>query len=211
MSEPVEFGIEEKKVEETEEKKRFMEDINDFPTEILEEESEEEDGEEEESQSLQLNRAVLKSISRRSSFCKVLKFLYDHYPEPYMQGQIEKSVGIMQATLWNIFKKLREIGLVRLVPNPIDRCAKFYALTDKVTTKKIVNRYLWLCGYKLAKLLPFNQTVTIEELKRNEQFQSMCQNYGLTIDEGISSLENCSRKIEVVENYGKVYGFKRKE
>ena len=172
---------------------------------------EEEDEEEEEKTKVHLNKAIIKAVAKHTVRVKILKFLHKRN-EPFQRKQIKKGAKVV-AVAYNI-KKLVELGLVRNVPVPFDRVHQYFEIVDREADEIIFKRNLWLVSFKLARLLLFDTTFLIEDLKNDAKYQRLCYKYGLTDDEGIEALKLNKRWVEqVFSDYhrGQLIGFRRKE
>lgn len=145
-----------------------------------------------------IDRAVLKSVARRSIAVKILRFLCEHPDRDFSCTEIFGSVDIPFTTTGYWLRKLAKASiLVRITPIAIDKRNKLYRVKNLELTKKIVGLHDRFVSFKLANILPFNKVVSIEELKKDTDFLELCKKYRLTANEGVEALK-ANRKIESV-------------
>lgn len=185
----------------------YMETSDDFPLGFVEEAIEPET-------ELKLNTAQIREIAKTTNQCRVLKFLFDN-PGSWSANQICTGLhGMVGCTFHNTKKPLLAVGIIQKICSyPVHR-EEYYTITNCKEVERVLKRYYFLCGFKLARLLSLTEVTPIDNLKKNPDFVIFCIKHQLTLDEGIECLKNCTRYVESVHSkYSKeiIVGFRRKK
>jgi len=96
-----------------------------------------------------IDKAVAKEITRRFTLMRIIKFLYEKYPEPQYTKEITQGLEIPRQNLIHNLKKLVKTGVVeRVFPSTIDMRTKYYKIVDKELVEKLIRRYHYLISFK---------------------------------------------------------------
>lgn len=187
----------------------YMETSFDFPTGFVDEAIEPE-------KELKLNTAQIREIAKTTNKCRILKFLHDNAGS-WNANQICTGLhGMPGCTFHHHKKPLLEIGIIQLISGAPVSKQEYYTITNRKEVERVLKRYFFLCGFKLARFLSLTETITADELKQDFEFTIFCSKHQLTLDEGLECLRMCTRYVEVIKKPGYGYGeyiesFKRKK
>jgi predicted transcriptional regulator len=157
----------------------------------------------------QIDKAIVNAITKRRYAMILLKFLFDNGDDAFYVSEIARILGLCDVTLKQNLDKLCASGLVRKTnAKSIDKRTKYYSVTDKEIAEKVLQKYYRYVIRKLAKLIPATRT-SMDEIKRNDRFAKECRYFGLSVDEAIAQLRNCTMLER--ESYQGVMFFKRKK
>lgn len=163
-----------------------------------------------------IDRATMKAIARRSTHVKVLRFLLEKNSRDFSRKEIKNAVKMPESTVHRALVKLVNAGVLeRVVPEAIDRRFKCYRITNLKVVRSIVRLHDRIVSFRLARLLPYS-FVAVESLKKNKEFLAACKKFRLEFGEAIECLKKNHRKVECVfssgySSKGEVRGFRRKE
>jgi len=163
-----------------------------------------------------IDRATMKAIARRSTQVKVLRFLLKHSSRDFSRKEIKNAVEMPESTVHRALVRL--VGaevLERIVPSEIDRRFKCYRIANLKVVESIVKLHDSFVSFRIARLLPYG-FVSVESLKKNKEFLALCRKFRLEFTDAIECLKLNTRKVESVlsDGYttkGQLTGFRRKE
>jgi hypothetical protein len=149
----------------------------------------------------QYSRGAIISLirnSRKGSVVKILRLLLRSNRDWYML-ELARQLNYDIGTIVHITKVLERIGVVERYNTPVDRCTKYVRILNRDLAERIVKWYKILMSYKIAKTLPIDKKLWVDELIKDEGFKKVCLQYDLTPEEVIDAFNSCSM-VRVVEN-----------
>jgi predicted transcriptional regulator len=162
---------------------------------------------------VKVDRGTIKLLSRKPTCMRILKFLWSNNGDFYRKELVEK-LHLPESTVTRNLKKLLGAKVVeRVVPNPVNRKIRLYRVVDMNLASLILKRFLWLCSFKLAKTLPFNE-ITVENLQKLPKFIACRKKYFLSESEAVEALLLNKRQVQAIYSErwsggGQVTGFRR--
>jgi len=157
-------------------------------------------------------KPAIKLIAKRRYYAIVCKWMLEHRAEPFNVTKIAEGSGVNAGTVSGIVKKLGALGIVNLHRvESLDKKEKLYSINQKAA-ELIVKRYLWLSSFQLLKALPKEEdTLGLDELRENSEFNQVMSKHRLSFQEAVESLGSNSF-IELLEDRaGEPYAIKLKE
>jgi len=138
--------------------------------------------------------ANILAIARRPNCMKVLLFLYQNRKNEklYYIQEIADELDMCEATVSCNLYKLNDAGLVEMVESSVDKRLRFWKIASEELVEEALKRYKIFVGFKLARLIPYSK-VTTEKLKQDKRFLESCEEHGLSVEDGILAVENCSK------------------
>lgn len=175
------------------------------------------DSDVEDKEEVVIDKALAKEITRRFTLMRIIKFLYENYPEPLFTKEIALGLKMSVQNLIHNLKKLVKAGVVkRTITSVIDLRSKYYQVADKGLAERLIRRYHYVVSFKFVKLIPKSSSyVTVRELKEHSEFQRLCKKYYLSEEEAVEALKLNNRSVKPVFSgtYGrgdKLVGFRKK-
>ncbi len=162
---------------------------------------------------VKVDRATIKLLSRKVTAMRILRFLRLNNGDFYRE-ELVRRLHLPQATLTRNLKKLLDAKVVeRVAPNPVNLKVRLYRVTDTKLSDLVLKRFLWLCSFKLAKTLPFNE-ISVQNLQKLPNFIACRKKYFLSESEAVEALLLCKRQVQAVYSErwsggGQVTGFRR--
>ena len=145
-----------------------------------------------------VDRAILKAISRRSNWVKILRFLYSHNERDFSCKEIHISIQMPYMTCHCALRKLTKSKVLqRICPYDIDKRAINFRISSLKVVEAILKLHDRLVSFKFARILPFNEELLISDLLKNTEFQKLCNKYKLTMNEAITALKT-NQKFESI-------------
>lgn len=144
---------------------------------------------------------TVRELARRKNAVRILKFLMKCSEEPSVMD-IYNTLDMYDGTGHYWLTKLTDLGVIKVVRTPANLGAKYFRITDREDAQRIIDRFHWNVGFKLARLVPYAKTEE-SKVREDKRFIALCEEYHLTINEGIEAVKKCS-KIEV-ERVGHPY------
>jgi len=137
-------------------------------------------------------KATLAWIVKRVNAMRILLFLAKDRDkeEAYYLQRIADALEMNEATAYTNLSKLVEAELVVKNEAKGNKKNKYYAITNKKLAEKAIEKYKHWVGFQLARLVPYQRQYA-SQLKQDKRFQSACDEYGLTISEGVMAILGC--------------------
>jgi predicted transcriptional regulator len=136
-------------------------------------------------------KATITSMIKRVNAMRILLFLSrDADNEAYYLQEIANSLDMNEATAFTNLNKLLEAGLVEKTEAKGNRKNKYYTIFNQILAEKVIKKYKHWVAFCLARLVPYQQLYA-SQLKRDRRFTEACEEYGLTISEGINAIFGC--------------------
>ena len=152
---------------------------------------------------------TVRELSRQKNAVRVLKFLMKS-EEPLNFTDVYTTLDANDCTILYWLKRLVRFGILNGVRSIVNLHSTYYSIGDKEGVEQIIERFHWNIGFKLARLIPYTKTGE-EKIRKDNRFIAMCQDYYLTLDEGIKAVKKCS-KICVEKGYsGTAYLFRKEQ
>ena len=136
-------------------------------------------------------KATISAIVKRKNAMKILLFLNNSEDVYYLQ-EIADNLDMCEMTALQNLSKLIDAEIVRKTETKVDYRTKYYEVIDKELAKKAIDKYKYRVSFRLARFVPYQRT-TREQLKSDKRFIETCQEYGLSISEGISAVLSCPK------------------
>jgi predicted transcriptional regulator len=139
-------------------------------------------------------KATLASITKRVNAMKILLFLSkdEDNDEAYYLQIISNALDMNEATAFTNLNNLVQAGLVEKGESKANRKNRYYAIGNKRLAEKAIEKYKRSVGFQLARLIPYERRYC-SQLKNDRRFQKACEDYGLTISEGIQEILSCHK------------------
>ena len=141
---------------------------------------------------------TVRELSRQKNAVRVLKFLMKS-KEPLNFTDIYTTLDANDCTILYWLKRLQRFGILSGVRSRANLHSTYYSIADVEGVEWIIDRYHWNIGFKLARLIPYTKT-SEEKIRKDKRFIALCEEYYLTLDEGIKVVKNCA-KIGVEKSY----------
>lgn len=105
--------------------------------------------------------------------------------------------------------KLTDLGVIEVVRTKANLWVKYFRITDRDDAQRIIDRFHRSIGFKLARLIPYKKTDE-SEVRKHKRFISLCEDYYLTIDEGIEIVKDCA-KVGIEKGHNTIYLFRKEQ
>jgi predicted transcriptional regulator len=137
-------------------------------------------------------KATIAAISKRKNAMKILLFLTkdERKEEAYYLQKIADYLEMNETTAFTNLSKLIDSEIVEKVDAKGNRKNKYYIVSNKKLAEKAIEKYKYWVGFRLARLVPYNR-LYCSQLKRDERFIKACEEYGLSLSEGIYVVLSC--------------------
>lgn len=150
---------------------------------------------------VQIDRAVVKMISRMPVAMRILRFLHDNGGDYYKQ-ELRKKLNLPDSTVAYNLKKLENSGIIaKFIPGPVNLRVRCYRIVNMQLASLILKRFLWLCSFKLAKVLPYNE-ISVEDLQKLPKFIACRKKYFLSESEAVEALLMNKRQVQAIYSEG---------
>lgn len=138
--------------------------------------------------------ATLESIVKLTTAMKILLFLTNDKDndETYYLQRIADALGINEATAYVNLGKLIEAEIVCKTMSKANKKNKYYYVSNKKLAQKAIDKYKHWVGFCLARFVPYEKQYCTH-LKRDARFITACEEYGLTVSEGINTVLECHK------------------
>ena len=103
----------------------------------------------------------------------------------YCLQEITQPIEMNENTAYKNLNKLVEIGLLEKTEPKGNRREKYFSVLDQSLTKKSIAKYKHWVGFCLARLIPYERQY-LSQLKYNKRLIEACEQYGLSVSEGIT-------------------------
>jgi len=163
-----------------------------------------------------IDRATMKAIARRSTQIKVLRFLLKHSSRDFSRKEIKNAIEMPESTVHRALVRLVDAKILeRIVPSAIDKRFKCYRIANLKIVRSIIKLHDRIVSFRLAKLLPYG-FISLENLRKNKKFLALCKKFRLEFADAIECLKLNTRKVEFVlsngyKRKGQLVGFRRRE
>jgi len=143
------------------------------------------------------DRIYIKTLIRRVSAMRILKFLLDRNDAFYLR-EIADGVKLSQPTAHSNLRTLEKAGLIvcKKYKNPnnetIDQKTLYFMLVNKPVAELVMKQYLWHVGFQLAHYIPYKKTA-VREIKEDQRFIKKSHHFGLTFNEAIDVVKQCPK------------------
>ena len=137
---------------------------------------------------------TVREISKRKNAVRILKFLMNS-KEPLNFTDVYTTLDANDCTILYWLKRLQRLGILKGVRSRADLHSTYYSIADVKGVERIIERYHWNVGFKLARLIPYTKT-EVSKVREDRRFKALCKKNYLTINEGIEAVKKCP-KIEV--------------
>ena len=134
---------------------------------------------------------TVKELSRQKNAVRVLKFLKNS-EEPLNFTDIYTSLDTNDCTILYWLKRLVRLGILKGVRSRANLHSTYYSIADVEGVEWIIERYHWNVGFKLARLIPYEETEE-SKVRDDRRFKAMCEENYLSISEGISAVLSCPK------------------
>ena len=134
---------------------------------------------------------TIRELSRQKNAVRVLKFLMNS-EDPLNFTDIYTTLDANDCTILYWLKRLVRLGILNGVRSRANLHSTYYSIDDKEGAEWIIDRFHWNIGFKLARLVPYAKTEE-SKVRDDKRFKALCEEYYLTIDEGIESVKKCSK------------------
>jgi len=151
-------------------------------------------------------------VSKRRYFAIVVKWMLKHNTEPHNVTEIARDSGINAGSVSWAVRQLNRLDIVKLHRvETLDKKEKLYSINEDAA-KLIVQRYLWLCSFKLLRILPKeDDEIYLDDLKNNDEFIKAIRKHALNFEEAVESL-GLNKFVEVLlDEKKKPYAIRLKE
>jgi len=132
-------------------------------------------------------KALTKQISRRLSMSLIIKWLYAHGKEPHGQTEISEALKLSQGTVSFNLNRASNVGVVKIIRLKGLDIHPLYSV-NRTIGRLVTKRFLWLVSFKLLKVLPKTEDISLEELKSNGEFIQIMKKFRLSFPEVLESL-----------------------
>jgi len=149
-----------------------------------------------------------RELSRQKNAVRVLKFLMKS-EEPLNFTDVYTSLDANDCTILYWLKRLQRLGIIKGVRSKANLHSTYYSIADVESVEWIIGRYHWNIGFKLARLVPYEKTEE-SKVREDRRFKGLCEEYYLTLDEGIEAVKKCS-KIGIEKAGYKTYFFRKEQ
>jgi len=141
----------------------------------------------------------------------ILKFLMK-CPEEQSVMDIYRSLDMNDGTGKYWLTKLANLGVIEVVRTRANLGAKYFRVAHREDARWIIDRFHRSVGFKLARLIPYTK-IEEREVRRDKRFATFCEQYYLTLDEGIEAVKNCNKigVEEIGHPYNKTYLFRKEQ
>ena len=136
-------------------------------------------------------KANIIAITKRRNPMKVLLFLHKNKKLYYIQ-EIADLLDMCEATVSLNLHKLKDANLVELAQTSIDKRLRFWRVSNEELVEKAIEKYKYRVSFRLARLVQYKKIYT-DQLKSDKRFIEACQDYGLSVSEGISAVLRCPK------------------
>ena len=154
---------------------------------------------------------TVRELSRRRNAVRILKFLMKCSEEQSVMD-IYNALDMNDGTGHYWLTKLTALGVIKVIRTPANLGAKYFRITNRENAQWIIDRYHWNIGFKLARLISYEKTEE-SKVREDRRFKALCEEYYLTLDEGIEAVKKCP-KIEVEKlgyPHDKIYLFRKEQ
>ncbi|MFX0209180.1 MAG: hypothetical protein ACFFDT_24565, partial [Candidatus Hodarchaeota archaeon] len=129
--------------------------------------------------------------------------------EPLNFTDVYTTLDANDCTILYWLKRLQRLGAIKGVRSRANLHSTYYSIGDKEGTEWIIERFHWNVGFKLARLVPYAKTDE-SKVRKDKRFIDLCNEFYLTIDEGLEAVKNCVRiGVEKVGHpYNRTYLFR---
>jgi len=154
---------------------------------------------------------TVRELSRQKNAVRVLKFLMNS-EEPLNFTDIYTTLDANDCTILYWLKRLQRLGILNGVRSRANLHSTYYSIGDKKSVEWIIERFHWNVGFKLARLIPYTKTEE-SKVREDRRFKGLCEEYYLTLDEGIEAVKKCPKiEVEKVNHpYNKTYLFRKEQ
>ena len=154
---------------------------------------------------------TIRELSRRKKAVRILKYLMKCSEEPCVTD-IWNALDMNDGTALYNLTKLENVGIVEVIRTEVDGRCKYFHVIDRENAERIIERYHWTVAFKLARLIPYTKTEE-RKVREDKRFIALCEEYYLTLDEGIRVVKNCAKiGVEKVGHpYNKTYLHRKSE
>ena|SRR5271157_2345308 len=129
----------------------------------------------------------IEDISNRKSAMRILAFLVK-MGRPYFVGEIADNLNINYSAAYDSIYKLESVGLVEFTRSDVDHRLRYVKVRNRHLVDRSIERYRKRVGFQLARLIPYeHERVTLEQVKQDKRFMSCCDEFGITLVEGIKA------------------------
>jgi DNA-binding MarR family transcriptional regulator len=137
-------------------------------------------------------KATIASITKRLNAMKILLFLSkdSDNEEVYYLQELADRLEMNESTTFANLCKLMESGLIEKKESKANRKNKYYSILNKNLAEKVIEKYKHWVAFCIARLVPY-QRLYASQLKRDKRFIEACEEYGLTVPEGIYAILSC--------------------
>jgi len=158
-----------------------------------------------------LDFPTVKELSRKKNAVRVLKFLMNS-KEPLNFTDVYTTLDANDCTILYWLKRLQRLGVIKGVRSRANLHSTYYSIGDKEGAERVLERFHWNVGFKLARLVPYAKTEE-SKVRDDKRFKALCEEYYLTISEGLEAVKNCVRiGVEKVGHpYNRTYLFRKEQ
>jgi len=137
-------------------------------------------------------KSAIAAIIKRTNAMKILLFLIrdKDEEETYYLQRIADDLDINEMTAYSNLVKLINAGIAEKSETDVDKRTKYYSIVNKELAEKAIEKYKHYVGFQLARLVPYEKRYC-SQLKGDKRFQNACEEYGLTVSEGINVILSC--------------------
>ena len=135
--------------------------------------------------------STVRELSRQKNAVRVLKFLMNS-KEPLNFTDVYTTLDANDCTILYWLKRLVKFGILNGVRSIVNLHSTYYSIGDKEGVERIIERYHWRVGFKLARLIPYAKTEE-SKVREDRRFKALCKENYLTISEGIEAVKNCAK------------------
>ena len=154
------------------------------------------------------DRIYIKTLIRRVSAMRILKFFLDRNDAFYLR-EIADGVRLSQATCHANLRTLKKAGLIvskkyKNVNNEtIDQQTLYFMLVNKSVAELVMKQYLWHVSFQLARYISYKR-IAVREIKEDQRFVEKSRYFGLTFNEAIDVVKQCPK---ILVKYQEGYTF----
>ena len=151
---------------------------------------------------------TVRELSRRKNAVRVLKFLMK-CEEPLNFTDVYTTLDANDCTILYWLKRLVKFGILNGVRSIVNLHSTYYSIGDKEGVERIIERYHWRVGFKLARLVSYRKT-SVEQLRKDKRFIALCDYHYLTLGEGIKAVMNCA-KVSIEKGHNITYLYRKSQ
>ena len=134
---------------------------------------------------------TVRELSRQKNAVRILKFLRDSKEEKTFTD-VYTALDANDITVFIWMKKLQRLGLLKSARSRAHRNRIYYSIVNVKDVEWIIERFHWNIGFKLARLVPYER-IAEEKVRVDKRFRALCEEYYLTLDEGIEAVKKCPK------------------